>query len=100
MYLNINDGLITIIHVIKSFLLRAIYTLERPGERTIRLLKNIDYNYSCRNTILTILIFIIIGASWETSFSSLVFFYCNDMHNQHEQKTNKLFDIMHFEIHE
>ena len=81
MYLNINDGLITIIHVIRSFLLRAIHKLERPRELTIRLSeKNIDYNYSCRNTILTILIFII-GGSWGTSF-----FYYNEMHMQHEQK--------------
>ena len=69
MYLHTNDGLITINHVIKSLVLRAINTLERPRELKIRLLKNSDHNYSCRNAILTILIFII-GAGWGTSFPS------------------------------
>ena len=67
MYLHTNDGLIIINYVIRSFVLRAINTLERPRELTIYLLKNSDYNYSCRNAILTILIFII-GAGWGTSF--------------------------------
>ena len=59
MYLNKKDGLIILKYVIRSLVLRVINTLERPRELKIRLLKNSDYNYSCRNAILTILIFII-----------------------------------------
>ena len=98
-YLHTNDGLIIINYVIRSFVLRASNILERPGELTIYLLKNSDNNYSCRNAILTILIFII-RAGWGTSFPSCLFFYYNAMHMQHEQETNKLFAFMHFKIHE
>lgn len=58
-------------YVIRSFVLRAIYTLDRARELTDSLLKNSDYNYSCRNTILRILIFRI-GSCWGRSFPNEV----------------------------
>ena len=54
-------------YIMRYFVLRAIYTLDRPRELTASLLKNSDYNYNCRNTNLRKLIFRV-GPCWGTSF--------------------------------
>ena len=54
-------------YIMRSFVLRAIYTLDRPSELTASLLRNSDYNYNYRNANLRILIFRV-GPCWGTSF--------------------------------